>query len=115
MKGIPSEFDRYITAHDMLIDRTDSHIQHIKARITFVDGSILMYTDIDILSEERRKYSFQWMKSDGTLLIRWDNAEHHQHISTHPHHKQVSSETNIEPSPEMTLHSVLAVISEQLL
>ncbi len=114
MKGISPEFDRYIAAHDMLIDRTDSHIQHIKARITFVDDSLLMYTDIDILSEERRKYSFQWMKPDGTLLIRWDNAEHHPHISTHPHHKHVGSDTNIEPSPEMTLNSVLMAITEQL-
>jgi len=55
-----------------------------EARITFVDTSkfvvhdILFFLDKDSI---RRKYSFQWMNADNTLIIRWDNAPNHKEVA----------------------------------
>jgi hypothetical protein len=114
MNTIPAEFAPFIATHDILARRSDAHIVQVKARIVFVDDSLLVYTDIAILTEERRKYSFQWMNSDGTLRIRWDNAPHYPHIATYPHHQHIGDETSVQDSPEMTLDDVLAVITATL-
>ncbi len=55
------------------------------------------------------------MKADYQLLVRWDNALHHPHIATHPHHKHVDDEKNILESAERTLETVLHEIEGRLL
>lgn len=111
MNTLPTEFAPFVATHDILAHRSNAHIEQVKARIVFVDGSLLVYTNIVILTEARRKYSFQWMNPDGTLRIRWDNAPHYPHIATYPHHQHIGDETNVQDSPEMTLEEVLAVIT----
>lgn len=54
------------------------------------------------------------MNVEGSLRVRWDNAPHHTHIATHPHHKHVGDETIIEPSEEMSLDAVLGIIETML-
>ena len=36
--------------------------------------------------QHERNYSFHWQTADGTLLCRWDNAPHHHHLVSYPHH-----------------------------
>lgn len=114
INDILQRFDNLILRHEQLISRIDTHIIHHKGRIIFYDNSVLVYTEIDILSESRRKYSYQWMSENGNLIIRWDNAEHHPHISTHLNHKHIGNDDIIESSEEMTLQSVLGYISTVL-
>jgi Family of unknown function (DUF6516) len=109
-----TDFRSIITTHNLLINRLDTHIIHHKGRIVFSDTSILVYTDISILSEKRRKYAYQWMNSDETLRIRWDNADHHPHISSYPYHLHVGNDDHIEASKEMTLQIVLSYIALQI-
>ncbi len=52
------------------------------------------------------------MDSNFELKIRWDNALHHRHIATFPHHKHVEDENKIEESEEMTLEVVLSFIEK---
>lgn len=54
------------------------------------------------------------MNVEGSLRVRWDNAPHHPHIATYPHHKHVGDETIIEPSEEMSLDAVLGIIETML-
>ncbi len=85
-----------------------------EAKITFIDASKLIIRDILFFLENdsvKRKYSYQWMNMDNTLIIRWDNAPHHRNkIDTHPHHKHVKTDKNIQSSPEMTLYGILSYI-----
>lgn len=56
------------------------------------------------------RYSYYWLTSENKLKIGWDNAPHHTHISTHPHHKHVDKRRNIQPSEETCLEEVIRVI-----
>ena len=48
-------------------------------------------------------------------MIGWDNVPHHRRITTHPHHKHVGQQTNIQSSTETTLEAVLTVIRTQMI
>jgi hypothetical protein len=90
--------------------KKDDKISEYKGRITFLDGSILEFTEIIVFEISKRKYSFQWMDSNYSLITRWDNALHHSHIPTFPHHKHVG-ENEIESSQERFLEDILIEIS----
>ena len=62
-------------------------------------------------SDEIRKYSYHWQDLDKNLLIRWDTAPHHKHLSTFPHHKH---DPEPSPSDEITLEEVLQVIFSKI-
>jgi hypothetical protein len=57
-----------------------------------------------------KRYSYYWLAVDNTLLIGWDNAPHHKSMTTFPHHKHVSQQTNLQPSQETCLEDVLSVV-----
>lgn len=110
-------FDRFahlIRSRRVLSDHRDRHLSEYKARIILADGSIVEFTEILVHGIQKRKYSFQWMTGQFELLVRWDNASHHRHISTFPHHKHIGDENRIEASSEMYLTDVLQYISERL-
>ena len=114
MKELIDSFSHIIESYVVLKDRESPKITELKIRVVFVDQSILEYTEINVIQLTKRKYSFQWMRPDFQLLVRWDNALHHPHIATHPHHKHVDEEKNILKSAEMTLEMVLQEIEDQL-
>lgn len=63
---------------DAVIERTPADAPR-NLRVFFVDGGFL-----DVwLSEDRYSFHFQ---SDGDV-VRFDNAPHHDHVDTHPHHR----------------------------
>ncbi|WP_373515955.1 DUF6516 family protein [Persicitalea sp.] len=115
MKELFDSFSHIIDSNEVLKERESPKILEVKIRVIFIDQSILEYSEINVLSLLKRKYAFQWMKPDYRLLVRWDNALHHPHISTYPHHKHVDEEKNIFESAEMTLELVLQEIETHLL
>lgn len=60
------------------------------------------------------KYGYHLQTKSGSLVIRWDNAEHHTEIKTFPYHVHVTEEKNVEPSEPMNLKTALEKISEIL-
>ena len=83
---------------------------YYKIEVEMEDQSVLHareYTD-----ENQRTYAYHWQDEKNQLRIRWDNAPHHEHISTHPHHKHVGDD--LRPSKEITLEEVLEFIEGQL-
>ncbi|MGZ8191778.1 MAG: toxin-antitoxin system TumE family protein [Methylococcaceae bacterium] len=61
-----------------------------------------------------RKYSYHWQDAQGVCIFRWDNAPHHQAISTFPFHKHIGEQETITESPPMKLASVLDSINKLL-
>lgn len=91
--------------------------QHVRVmRLRFVDQSFL-----DIRLTARGDYSYHWEHRmvDGGIH-RWDNAPHHQHIVTYPHHLHDGEETNVVASSlplasaDEALKYVLTVIAARL-
>lgn len=60
------------------------------------------------------RYAYYWMNQNNELRVGWDNAPHHPEVSTHPRHKHVGKQENIQPSEETNLEDVLRLIKEQL-
>jgi hypothetical protein len=83
---------------------------YIKIKAELFDGSILHIKEYNDVS--KRNYSYHWQDEHGKLLIRWDNAPHHKHIVTFPHHKH--SNEILQESYEITLEDILKVISGKI-
>lgn len=115
MRDTFDRFSHVITHYTIIQQREDSHISEFKVRIVFIDGSILECTEIQLPALGKRKYAFQWMNASYELIIRWDNASHHRHIATFPHHKHTGNEKNISESKEMSLTEALRIISGKIL
>jgi len=60
------------------------------------------------------RYAYYWLKQNDELRIGWDNAPHHPEVSTHPHHKHVSTREDIQVSEETSLEDVLRFIKKRL-
>ena len=61
-----------------------------------------------------RKYSYHWQDTQGICIVRWDNAPHHQAISTFPFHKHSGELETITESPPMKLNAVLDNIGKMI-
>ncbi|MBF0449799.1 MAG: hypothetical protein HQK75_03780 [Candidatus Magnetomorum sp.] len=77
--------------------------------VLFINNSQLFIRDYLFLDGER-KYSYHWQNELNECLVRWDNAPHHQEITTYPFHKHIGKDENIEDSEPMKLESVLKYI-----
>ncbi len=78
--------------------------------------SLVLKNSDRLIIEERMtrmgyRYSYQWMDSSNTLIIRWDDAPHPHKVPTMPHHKHVGTNENVQPSEEMTAQKVLTFIA----
>ena len=104
-----------IISHWSVIEKvTDPDLNYLKLRIFFSDSTMLSVFDKFYPPTGKRKYGYDWRDVNNNLIIRWDNSPHHPSISTFPHHKHVSIETNILESPEMTLEDVLDFIKQEI-
>lgn len=64
--------------------------------------------------EDIIRYAYYWLKQNDELRIGWDNAPHHPEVSTHPHHKHVANQKDIQSSEETSLEDVLKFIKQKL-
>ena len=56
------------------------------------------------------RYSYYWLTAANELKIGWDNAPHHTHLATFPHHKHVGTQNNLQPSSQTCLEEVIEVV-----
>ena len=88
---------------------------HIQGVITFVDGSELTF--FELLSQDQNtvhhvKYRFHYQRGN-QFIFRYDNAPHHQELSTFPSHKHTSE--GVEPAASMTFQHVFQEIVDMLI
>lgn len=85
----------------------------IRGIILFDDDTRLEFVAVkDADVSENIKYRYQYMDKDHTMIFRYDNAPHHPHIPTFPHHKHVD-EGDVKESHEPTLDDVLLEIAQR--
>lgn len=123
MNSITRYFDRI----DSLIRRSiciDDQVtyQHLTAStgviegvLYFHDGSTLEFTEIVRLTNRKlykQRYRYQYLQN-GEQRFRYDNAPHHLHLSTFPHHKH-DEQGHIVEAQEVGLAEVLAEIASRL-
>ncbi|MCD6335150.1 MAG: hypothetical protein J7M27_07455 [Candidatus Latescibacteria bacterium] len=83
----------------------------IGGSITLENAHRLDFIEVrDIEVEGKIKYRYQYMDETQALIFRYDNAPHHRHIRTFPHHKHMLNE--VQASTEPTLYDVLLEIAQ---
>jgi len=115
-------FCEYIIQQSPLVISYTTHIVmgspsmgHIQGVITFVDGSELTF--FELLSQDHAvvrpvKYRFHYQIGN-QFIFRYDNAPHHQELSTFPSHKHTSK--GVEPAASVTFQHVFQEIVDMLI
>ena len=85
-------------------------VQFIKIKAILKNRSILYIRENWAL--DQTKYSYHWQDSEGNLILRWDNAPHHPHLDTSPHH--VHKGKKVLPSFRVCIDEVLVEIEKHL-
>ena len=91
--------------------RVDFHT--FKLKVALADGSTLRLNE-QYYHDRLEVYAYYWLDGENRLLIGWDNAPHHPHLPTFPHHKHVGSQDNRQPSEETSPEEILAAIRDRL-
>lgn len=98
------------------IERRDATRGTIEGVVYFADGSRLEFTERVAIEKRRpvkKEYRYQFVRRD-KAVFRYDNALHHKHITTHPHHKHVGAKIlpAVEPEFSQVLDEAVALIEE---
>lgn len=109
-----AQFSNCIVSFEVLVHETRSDLTKTKVKVVLKDSSVIFIREI-IIQNVLLDYSYHWQKDNGYLIIRWDNAAHYPDITTHPHHKHVGSETNVQSSDEQNLFDVLTYKNNSLI
>ncbi|NLW07821.1 MAG: hypothetical protein GX039_07620 [Clostridia bacterium] len=84
----------------------------ISGRLYFIDGTFLEIYD-RWYEDKLERYNHYWLDED-TVIIGWDNKEHHKDVATFPHHKHTKQKEQVLSSNERTLEAVLNVINKYI-
>jgi hypothetical protein len=76
-----------------------------------IDGGNKLFAR-EYVDQNERCYSFHWQDASGCLISRWDNAPHHSHLTTRPHHRHLGVE--IQESQPPSLSDILDIIKDEL-
>lgn len=108
----------YSSAEDaeIEIERRDAVRGTIEGVVYLTDGARLEFAERITLKDGRPvklKYRYQFVYR-GVTVFRYDNAQHHPHITTHPHHKHVGATIlpAFEPEFRQVLDEAVALLSE---
>ena len=88
---------------DLHIDCRTEKIGIIKGTITFIDNSNLFFTEYldNRYKIEKLTYSFHYQQKDGTLIFRYDNAQHKPRLGFAAHKHLPSGEIIQFDIPEL--------------
>lgn len=112
MYGIISALEESAIVLDIevleLID--EDSVKLIKIKATLIANLLLYITELH--TRDYQKYSYHCLKTDGNLIIRWDNSAHWKDLATYPDHKHENNQ--IHPSHRVTISDVLDQIAEKI-
>ena len=100
---------KIIKEYEIIDFKQGKDFYFIKAKATLTNKAELHIREF--VSEREYIYSYHWQDVNGRMIIRWDNAPHHRHLKTFPHHKHTPE---VEESEEVNLEGVLKVIEGML-
>lgn len=104
-----SILDEFVLA--ITVQRVDYHAFRLK--VTLTDGSAIRISE-QYDRGTLEQYAYYWLDANDDLIIGWDNAPHHVHLPSFPHHKHVGSQDDRQPSNETTPEEILAAIRTRL-
>ena len=98
---------------EVIYDRRDRETGFLRGDLVFKDGSRLHFHEFVQIKRgqpvNRYMYAFHYMRTDETLIFRYDDADHFPKLSSAPHHKHVG-ENEVITAKAPDLQSVLKEI-----
>lgn len=91
--------------------RLSGTVEQFKASTVLIDSSRLHINEVWI-GGALHKYAYYWHTPTDELIRGWDNAPHHPHITTSPHHLHTPG--GVQSSTIRELADVLDWLEEQL-
>ncbi len=90
---------------------------NLRIRLRLPDNSFLEISEALVVEEGEitwLSYRYHWQDPTGHLILRYDNAPHHQEIGTYPHHKHVAETvvTSQRPSVPDLLKEIQRILTK---
>ena len=90
---------------------------NLRIRLRLPDNSFLEISEALAAEKEELSwlsYRYHWQDPTGRLILRYDNAPHHQEIETYPHHKHVAETvvTSQRPSVPDLLKEIQRILTQ---
>lgn len=101
---------------DLTFRQIDTQEGYIKGILYLYEGFTLHvaeYVEIQTGIPQIVKYRYHLQDRDAHFIARWDNAPHHEEISTYPFHRHCQ-DNKIATSPAMNILKVLAELDDVL-
>jgi hypothetical protein len=78
-------------------DKRSPYVGYVRGEIYFLDASCLHVREYVNTERgiERYEYAYSYQQPDGSLIFRYDNTRHYRALSTFPHHKQLTADSNV--------------------
>lgn len=89
---------------------------YIRIKCLLLNGDVLEFSEYLTVEQNLlivKSYNFHWQQSDGTLIMRWDNVDHHHEIKTFPNHVHIGEEKVSESEP-INFEKIISVIEQKL-
>jgi hypothetical protein len=97
----------------IIYDRRDKETGFLRGDLVFKNGSRLHFREFVRVKRgqpiNRYMYAFNYMRTDGTLIFRYDDADHFLRLPSAPHHKHIG-ENDVIAANAPDLQSVLKEI-----
>ena len=101
----------YVISFEIAFEEIDARECYIKGKLQLTGGLQLHIAEYVITGPtfDRTKYRYHLQDADGRMIVRWDNAPHHQQVTTFPHHCH-KADGSVEESPAMDIEAVLRAV-----
>ena len=101
----------YVLSWDVDFDEISVNQCYIRGVLRLV-GSYELHiaeyvTTSPILSRDKYRYHLQ--RSDGVMIVRWDNAPHHRNVHSFPDHRH-EADGSVNASDRMDVNGVLELV-----
>ena len=110
--------DSFILHVDILRERNRSKNGYLRARLVFVDNSMLEFPEYIEQNAQNEialvTYSYHWTDSIGNMLQRWDNAPHFPGLPNFPLHIHNGNTGDVTDGNPVNLFFVLDEIGSVL-
>ena len=115
-----ADFENSITGLDFIVSseinkrKINDFLGIIECKLIFEKGILEILEVIIIIDGQliKKKYKYHFQNQAGGMIFRYDNAPHHQAITSFPHHKHLPDmiAESVEPDILMVLSEVKVIL-----
>jgi hypothetical protein len=103
-----------VLTYAVMEERLGADYGYLRVRVELVNRDFVEmaeYFTVQTGGITVQRYRHQWMDpTQQVLRKRWDNARHHPHLASFPHHVHDGNESNVIPGTAMRIIDAIAYL-----